>query len=73
MWRKNSEVNHSLPELSSVGGCPMRYATLIALTLLIVTVFGHTQTNSPKPANSASTQDADSSLIQQIELDWLKV
>ena len=72
MWRKNSEVNHSLPELSSVGGCPMRYATLIALTLLIVTVFGHTQTNSPKPANSASTQDADSSLIQQIELDWLK-
>jgi hypothetical protein len=73
MYRKNSEFNHYLPGLSSVGGCPMRYATcsLIALTLLIVTVFGQTA-NSPELANGASTQEADSHLIQQIELDWLK-
>jgi ketosteroid isomerase-like protein len=52
----------------------MRYATcsLIALTLLIVTVFSRTQSNSPEGANGASTQHADSQLIQQIELDWLK-
>jgi ketosteroid isomerase-like protein len=74
MWRKNPEVKHSLPELCSVGGCPVRYATcsLIALTLLIMTVFGQTQANSPEPANSAPNRDADSHLIQQIELDWLK-
>jgi ketosteroid isomerase-like protein len=52
----------------------MRYATcsLIALTLLIMTVFGQTHANSPEPAYSAPTQDAESNLIQQIELDWLK-
>jgi ketosteroid isomerase-like protein len=51
----------------------MRYATcsLIALTLLIATVFGQTA-NSPELVNSVPTRDADSHLIQQIELDWLK-
>jgi ketosteroid isomerase-like protein len=42
------------------------------LTLLIVTASGQTQANSPELPNGASTRDADSHLIQQIELDWLK-
>jgi ketosteroid isomerase-like protein len=52
----------------------MRYATcsLIALTFLIATVIGQTQANSPELANGASTQDADSHVIQEIEVDWLK-
>jgi ketosteroid isomerase-like protein len=52
----------------------MRYATwtLIALTIMVVTMFGQTRANSPEPARGESTQDADSHLIQQIELDLLK-
>ena len=52
----------------------MRYSacSLIVSTLLAVTASGQAQATSSKPANGASTQDADSHLIQQIESDWVK-
>ena len=75
MQRKNSEFEHSSPKLRLVLGVLMRCATcsLIPLTLLIAMAFGQTQANSASElGNSASGRDADSHLIEQIELDWLR-